>query len=289
VSAGPAAEPIAPVAPAPDVDVVIVAHNPGALLDAAVRTAAEQVGEARVWVMDAESTDGSTEMVRAARPDVHVVPVPNHGFSASNNRGIEATSGEYVLLLNPDAELVPGAVEALVSAQRATAASGPRAGIVGPLVLNADGSAQANSYGRFPTLLNQVGLRFWRVTQRLLGNGALSPAVPAHAVSVDWVTGACMLVPREAIAQAGAMDEGFFLYYEDVEWCHRMHDGGWDVLLEPAARVVHHLGQAGAPQGRVAQAYRDSFYRYCELYHLWGLAGLAKAGLAVRRVLGGRA
>lgn len=267
----------------PRVEVVIVAHNAGDLLAAAIRSAAEQVGPRSVWVMDAESTDGSVERASARVPGAHVIAVPNKGFSASNNRGIEATKAAYVLLLNPDAELQRGAVERLL----ATANAHPKAAIVGPAILNPDGSAQANAFGRFPTLATTVGLRFKRLGQSLSGNAKHTPQLPAQTVPVDWVTGAAMLVRRSAIRDAGKMDEGFFLYYEDTEWCHRMRDHGWEVLLEPRARVVHHLGGSGAPEGRVAQAYRESFYRYCDLYGLWGLKAFAKTGLAIRKAFGG--
>jgi len=84
------------------------------------------------------------------------------------------------------------------------------------------------------------------------------------------------------------MDEAFFLYYEDIEWCHRMKDHGWEVVLDPGARVLHHLGMAGASGSRVAAAYRESLERYCDLYNLWGLKALARLGLALRRASGGQ-
>jgi N-acetylglucosaminyl-diphospho-decaprenol L-rhamnosyltransferase len=228
-------------------DVVIVAHNPGHLLAEAVASAVEQAGAERVWVMDAETADGSVEALQGRPEAVHIVPVPNAGFAAANNRGIGLTDSPFVLLLNPDAVLRPGALDALL----ATAEANPQAGIVGPLVLNADTSVQANSFGRFPSLATAVGLRLWRIGQRLRGNLNQSPKAPTSAASVDWVTGAAMLVRRTAIDDVGPMDEGFFLYYEDTEWCHRMRDHGWDVLLEPGARVVHHLGGSKASEGTV--------------------------------------
>lgn len=253
------------------VDVVIVAHNAGDLLGDAVRSAAEQAGASHVWVMDAESTDGSVGRLAAGYPDVHVAAVPNAGFAASNNRGIECGTSEWVLLLNPDAGLMPDALTMMLAA----GLSDPRVGVVGPLVINADGTAQANSYGRFPTLARMLALRVWRTAQRARGNRVLSPRVPARAVSVDWVTGAAMLVRRAAIEDVGPMDEKFFLYYEDIDWCHRMWDHSWKVVLEPEARVVHHLGKSGAPSGRVAAAYRQSLDHYCDVY---GLKGLKAAG-----------
>ena len=264
------------------VDVVIVAHNAGDLLRAAVDSAVEQAGAIHVWVMDAETTDGSTAAVAATLPEGRLRSVPNSGFSASNNRGIELTDGEFVLLLNPDAVLGDGALAALLeSAER-----NPRAGIIGPTVMNPDGTVQANSFGRFPTLASALSLRLWRFAQRLRGNRTFSPKLPSQATPVDWVTGACMLVRRAAIDDVGPMDEQFFLYMEDVDWCHRMRDRGWLVVLEPAATVVHHLGRS-TTSGFAARAYRDSFNRYCEIYGLWGLKAAANLGQMLRGTSGG--
>ena len=247
-----------------DVDVIVVAHNAGALLAGAVRTAAEQAGEDRVWVVDAESTDGSVAPVRAAYPETHVLEVPNAGFSASNNRAIERTEGAYVMLLNPDAELAPGALERLV----ATARDNPRAGIVGALVVNPDGSVQAEGRGHYPSLRRAAGYRLWREWQRIRGNRAMSPRVPRRVTSAQWVTGAGMLVRRRAIDEVGPLDERFFLYLEDVDWCRRMRDSGWRVLVDPEARVVHHLQQSGVQSGVLSNAYVESLMKYCDKYRL---------------------
>lgn len=264
-------------------DVVIVAHNPGRLLAESVASAVEQAGPDHVWVVDAASTDGSIDRLVEQGHPIRVVQVPNLGLAAANNTGLRLTSSAFVLLLNPDAVLCPGALDALL----ATGKANPRAGIVGPLILNVDASVQANSFGRFPSLLASLSLRWWRVMQRLRANASLSPKAPTSTVSVDWVTGAAMLVRRAAVDDVGPMDEGFFLYYEDTDWCHRMHDNAWEVLLEPEARVVHHLGGSAAPEDTVAQAYRASFYRYCSLYGLWGLKACSRLGLSLRGLFGG--
>jgi len=260
-----------------DVDIIIVAHDSGELLLSAVGSAAAEVGEARTWVVDAESRDGSLEAVAQRYPGVHVLPVRNKGFSANNNRGIEATSGRYVMLLNPDARVHPGSVAALVAAMEAT----PDAGIVAPLVRNPDGTMQAGSFGRFPTLAVRVRIGIQRWLCRLVG-AADAPNPPTERRTVDWVTGAAMLVRREAIAVAGPMDEAFFLYYEDIDWCHRMWDRGWRVLIEPTATVTHHVGHSGGSGPRAAAAYRDSFDRYCDIYGLSGLRLAGRIGVALR-------
>jgi N-acetylglucosaminyl-diphospho-decaprenol L-rhamnosyltransferase len=268
----------------PDVDVIIVAHNAGAYLEAAVASVEEQVGNGRVVLVDAESADGSVEAVSTASPTTRVITAPNRGFSASNNLGIAATSGEFVLLLNPDAELEPRSLSILVE----RAHSDARIGMVAPRILNADGSMQRGSFGSFPTLASTLALQIGRRFDRLRGGVGLAASERRISGQVDWVTGAAMLVRRAAIVDVGPMDEGFFLYFEDVEWCHRMRDRGWEVVIEPGASCVHHLGKAGGGPVTASRAYRESFYRYCRIYRLWGLAIAARVGLTVRAAFGGR-
>lgn len=259
-----------------DVEIIIVAYNSGPLLTDAVASAAAEVGEGRVWVVDNESTDGSVRAASARFPELHVLPVANRGFSAGNNRGIEATTAPFVLLLNPDAEVESGAVAVLREAMEAV----PDAGIVGPAVRNPDGTPQAGSFGRFPSFPVRLGQALRRVGLRIARRRDM-PRLPASRTVVDWVSGAAMLVRRDAIEAAGQMDEAFFLYYEDIEWCHRMRDRGWRTLLEPRASVVHHLGKSGAGT-RANAAYRASFEHYTDLYGLWGLRFAARLGLALR-------
>jgi N-acetylglucosaminyl-diphospho-decaprenol L-rhamnosyltransferase len=261
-----------------DVDVVIVAHNAGPLLEPAVASASREAGEERVVVVDAASTDGAVAGVAFAHPRITTIAAPNDGFAASNDIAIAATHGRYVLLLNPDAELKPGALASLVGYAEAH----PRTAVVGAKVLNADGTLQAMAFGRFPSLPQVIGLRVWRLWQRLRGNAGLHPRDFSEPKRVDWTTGAAMLVRREAIEDAGEMDAGYFLYYEDVEWCHRMHDHGWDAVIEPAAEATHHLGRSDAPNEIVLEAYRASFYRYCDQFGLWGLRLAARIGLSLR-------
>jgi hypothetical protein len=268
------------------IDMIIVAHNAGDLLEAAVASALPDVPESNIFISDTETTDGSIERVHARHPAVTVTYVGPFGCSAGNNASIKVSTSPYVLLLNPDAEIKPGSLAKLV----AYADAHPRVGIVGSTILNPDGTVQANSYGRFPSLVSLVGLRFWRMWQTIRGNTRMSPRRLSRPTSVDWATGAGFLVRRKAIDEVGPMDSGFFLYFEDIEWCHRMHDGGWDVVVEPAAEVVHDLGNAGGGSSPEAvAAYRVSFYRYCKLYHLRGLAFVARIGLTARRATGGRA
>lgn len=269
----------------PDVDVVIVAHNSGALLERAVASVEPQVSRGRVVVVDAESTDGSVEAMLEHHPDTRVIPAANRGFAASNNVGIAATTGGCVLLLNPDAELEDHCLSPLVARIR----SNRTAAVVAPKVVNPDGTLQDGSFGQFPTLGRTIVTHLNRFAHKISGGILKSTGDIPTTLPVDWVTGACMLVRRSAIENAGPLDEGFFLYYEDVEWCHRMHDNGFTVLIEPIATCIHHRGASGGGDSPAAEkAYRESFYRYCRLYRLNGLALVGKIGVNLRKLTGGR-
>lgn len=273
------------VAPVPDVDVIIVAHDSGALLGEAVASVEAQVESGRIVVVDTASTDGSVEAMQAAHPGVRVIATENRGFAAANNVGIAATSGKFVLLLNPDATLEELGLRSLVSRMNANRT----VGVVAPRVIDPDGSTQEGSYGRFPTLRLAVIMRLNRLLAFLSLGHLGKHADIMGTTPVDWVTGACMLVRRTAIEAVGPMDEGFFLYYEDVEWCHRMHDGGWSVLIEPDSCCTHLRGNSGGGDSEAAQAaYRASFYRYCTLYRLRAFALAAHIGLGMRVTAGGR-
>ena len=269
----------------PDVDVIIVAHDSGAALEDAVASVEAQVATGRVVIVDAGSVDGAVEVVAAAHPGVRVIRTDNRGFAAGNNAGLISTCGEFVLLMNPDAVLDERNLRTLVARAR----SNRTAAIVAPLVTDPDGTAQAGSFGPFPTLRTTLVARGNAILNRMSGGRVARPHVLHGTTPTDWVTGACMLVRRAAIEKVGPMDEGFFLYYEDVEWCHRMRDAGWNVLIEPTATCVHARGGSGGGDSPAAQeAYRASFYRYCGLYHLRMFAFAARIGLTVRVAAGGR-
>jgi N-acetylglucosaminyl-diphospho-decaprenol L-rhamnosyltransferase len=261
-----------------DIDVVIVAHDAGDLLLAAVRSVVVDVAPEHVWVMDAESRDDAPAKVAETVGGINVVRVPNRGFGASNNAGIALGESRYVLLLNPDAELLPGALQALNEYVEVR----PEAGVVGAKVLNPDGSRQANQFGHYPSLPQVFGLRVWRAWQKARGNADLSPADFDTPRRVQWVTGACMFARREVLDEVGGFDEGFFLYYEDTDLCHRVRDAGHEVVVVPRAHVVHRLGQAGGKSAAAQKAYRDSFYRYCDKYGLWGLRAVARLLVGTR-------
>lgn len=268
-----------------DVDVIIVAHEAGDYLRGAVASVASDPDVRRVIIVDNASTDGVPDAVAAAHPNVRLIRAENRGFAAGNNVGIADSDAPWLLLLNPDAEVAAGSLRSLL----AFANEHPKVAIVGPEILNPDGSRQAGSRGRFPALVSVISLHMSRVRASLR---RATPPVPERLPAparMDWITGAAMLVRRASIDAVGPMDEEFFLYYEDVDWCHRMSDAGWEVWVEPAATAIHHLGKSTVPSAFSAEKYRAAFYRYCDKYGLWGLKLAARLGIAARRSAGGSA
>ena len=234
-----------------DLSAIIVTHRSRAHVGACLHSlAAARGGLAEVLVVDNDSDDGTLDEVRAASPGARIRPTGgNLGYARAVNIGLAETSGEFALVLNPDCLLEPDAPAAL----HAWMCSHPRCGIAGPLVRNPDGSVEytARAFpGASALLFNRYSLltRAWPAnpwSRRYL----LSDWDHASPRSVDWVAGACMLVRREAVRQVGGMDEAYFLFNEDVDWCHAMKDAGWTVDFVPAARATHHVG---ASRSRVA-------------------------------------
>lgn len=241
---------------APDISIIVVNWNTRDLLADCLRSLFRTIQGPGfdVWVVDNGSTDGSVEMVRQAFPQVElVVNEENEGFARANNRAIDQSAGRYVLLFNSDAQATPGAVRALFELAEAE----PSAGVVGARLLNADGSFQA-SHTPFPTL-GQEFLMLTGLGRLVLGSQYPSrgPEVDRGPQVVDYVEGACMLARRRAIEEVGGLDEGYFMYAEEVDWCYTMKQAGWQIWYQPAARVLH-LG-GGSSQHRLPQREADLY------------------------------
>jgi len=196
-----------------------------------------------IIVVDNASTDGSVEIVRVEFPGVRLIAnADNRGFPAANNQGIAVARGRYVLLLNPDTEVVGDALATMV----AFADANPDVGIVGPQLLNPDGSVQS-SRRRFPTLLIAFFESTWLqpyAPRRVLERYYILDQPDDVVLDVDWVKGAAMMARWEAIQQVGPMDEDFFMYSEELDWCRRFREAGWRVVYLPAAQIVHHEGKS---------------------------------------------
>jgi N-acetylglucosaminyl-diphospho-decaprenol L-rhamnosyltransferase len=206
-----------------------------------------------IFVVDNGSTDGSSEQVAASYPQVQVIRNHcNNGFARANNQAIARASGEFVVLLNNDAFLESDTLARFEQVFRTS----PRCAVVAGQLVDAEGQRQRSS-GRVPTALGELGLGFLQRAPKL--------PHPESLTEVESVVGACMAVRAAAIREAGSLDNDFFFYFEETEWCHRLRRQGWQVLLEPAARITHLKGQSTRGKRRGAQIEmlrsRLTFYR----------------------------
>lgn len=227
----------------PDLSVVIVTHNGREMALRTLRSARASLGglQAEWIVADSASTDGTPEAIEREFEDVEVLRVPNRGFAAGNNIGIAWAQGRYVLLLNPDVEVLDGDFAELVAALD----SRPDVGIASVLQRGTDGELQF-SMRRFPSPARDLGESLfaarWPVFKSMQELDVEAGRY-RREISADWVVGAFLCARAEAIASIGPMDERFFLYSEEIDWCLRAHQAGWDVRHLPVMTVTHHAGR----------------------------------------------
>ena len=253
------------------VAVVVVNFNAGGVLDATLASLPAGL-QGHAWeavVIDNASSDGSERAVaRATGARVRLFRRPtNDGFACGVNTGIAATTAPLVLVLNPDCSLAPGAGSALVAELERHA----RCAIVGPRILDPDGRLQQSARGD-PTLFTGLFgrtalLSRWFPGARVVRRNLAAPdALDASegSVVVDWVSGACLLARREALAAVRGFDERYFLYWEDADLCRRLRNGGWYVRYVPGAVVTHQVGRSS--RAARALAVRE-FHRSAYLYY----------------------
>lgn len=243
----------------PDCAVVLVCWNNksylepclGSLFESGMRHSFEVV------VVDNGSTDGSQEMLRSRFPQVQIIENRrNLGLGRASNQGIEATRAPYVLLLNNDTLVDGASLDRIIDWMAAT----PDAGAVGGTLLNGDGSFQA-AYGNFPTLAEEF-LIATRLGE-LLWTGFPSHRRGAAARKVDWLSSACLLVRRQALAQVGLLDEHYFIYGDETDLQYRLNKGGWSVYYLPQATIIHFGGRSMDRWRRRKMVYRGKmlFFR----------------------------
>jgi N-acetylglucosaminyl-diphospho-decaprenol L-rhamnosyltransferase len=269
----------------PDVSIILVSWNTRDLLLNCLQSLPAAVGDLRadVWVVDNGSTDGSVAAVHKHFPLVQLIQnKSNPGFAAANNQAIAASAGRYALLLNSDTIAEPASIKQLVR----FADTHPRAGIVGAQLLNPDRSFQA-SYANFPSLHSEL-LSVTGVGPRLFGYWypSYGPRHSGITRRVDWVQGACMLARKASIKQAGLMDEQYFMYNEEIDWCLQMWKAGWEVWYLPAARITHYGGQSTRQVGHamVQALYRSKVRFFRKHYGQTSAIALQSAFVAVLRV-----
>jgi N-acetylglucosaminyl-diphospho-decaprenol L-rhamnosyltransferase len=245
-----------------DISIVIINWNTKELLARCLQLVlkAGEGLESEVLVVDNASTDGSAAMVQKRFPQVHLIEnQENVGFARANNQVIGSSQGQYVLLLNSDTEIHPGALETLVEFMEVH----PQAGGCGPRLLNPDGSLQSSCH---PMLT--PWREFWRLMflDRLWRRATYvqerwDQETPRR---VEVIKGACLLLRRAALNQVGLLDERYFMYTEEMDLCYRLSQAGWELWWVPRA-VVRHYGQASAKQ--MAEAMYVQLYRSKVQFH----------------------
>jgi len=248
--------------------IVIVSFNARTHLENCLRSLSEAPPSMPhdITVVDNASTDGSVAAVRGGWPAVRVIAQPaNAGFAAANNAGIRATGGELVLLLNNDTLAPPGAIDALT----ARLLECPEAAVAGPRLVDAHGRTEL-SFGPMISPVNELRQKLVvRLHER--GVGPVTRRVERAARRehfVDWVSGACLLVRRAAAERAGLLDERFFLYTEDVDFCATIRGQGGRILFTPAAEIVHLRGRSRATApAAVNDWYRRSHLAFYAKHH----------------------
>jgi GT2 family glycosyltransferase len=251
----------------PEISIIIVSWNVRDALRACLGSLPAGTPEVETIVVDAASTDGTPEMVRAEFPWVKLnASSENLGYSKGNNLGLMQARGQYAFILNPDTELVGDALARLHEHMEAN----PRVGVLGPQLILPDQSIQA-SRRRFPTFVTAVFESTW--LQPLAPPGVMrayyAADLPAgEAADVDWLVGAALFVRREAWEQAGLLDERFFMYSEELDWQRRLKAAGWLVRYLPAAQVRHHVGGSSAQVPAATHIrFNTSKVRYFRKYH----------------------
>ena len=249
----------------------------------------DRAGESvSVVVVDHESDAAAADRLSQQFPDVQLRRVAgNDGFAAGVNNGARATSSQFLLLLNPDCVLEPGASSRLTD----WLDGHPDVAVAGPRILNANGTIQPSAR-LFPDLTTAIAGRSSWLTRVLPGNPLSRHNLPARdpsdttPVEVDWVSGACMCVRRDAFDAVGGLDEGFFLYWEDADFCRRLQHAGWRTMYVPTAGAMHVGGRSSR---HAADASLEAFHRSAfRLYRKHSgpaaqlLAPLVYAGLRLR-------
>jgi len=232
------------------ISAIIVNYNAGKLLRSSVDSLLNSPLNTEIIVVDNASTDGSLDTL-SGLPGVQIIKnSTNVGFAAACNLGIHAASARFLLFLNPDCYFQPGTLGSLLEAIQAD----ERAGMVGGLLTNPDGTEQAGGRRAIPTPWRSfvrafLLVPFARLWPRIFFDFHLhKQPLPYHPIEVEAISGACMMVRHEAVQEVGEWDEGYFLHCEDLDWCMRFRQKGWKVMFVPTARLVHEQGACSRPR-----------------------------------------
>jgi GT2 family glycosyltransferase len=252
----------------PEVSAILVNYNAGPELRRALQSVASELNGAlwEAFVVDNASVDGSGAIADEFRPHAHLITNrDNVGFATGVNQGLRAAAAATVLIMNPDCRLAPGAMATL----RAALDHHASCALVGPRILNPDGSVQGSARGDPDMLTGLFGRTM--LLRRFLPELPVSKrnVVPDDArmngdsVVVDWLSGACMVARRDALMEVGGFDERYFLYWEDADLCRRLRHAGHDVRYVPGATAIHRVAHSSRKARSAAiRAFHDSAYLY---------------------------
>jgi GT2 family glycosyltransferase len=264
--------------PSVELSVVIVCWNAQHYLELCLDSLAKALPRRsiEVLVVDNASTDGSVEMVETKFPWVKLIKSPeNLGFSRGNNVAIRQAQGRYIALVNPDVIVFPGCLDALADFLD----QNPKVGNVGPRVLNPDMSMQSTCR-RFPTLWNNFcsasGLSSKFKNSRFFAGEHMFYFLHDRTLAVDVIVGCFSFIRRETFDSVGLLDEELFMYGDDVDWCRRARNAGWEVVFYPGAQAIHDRGKITAPYPvRFAVAQQRSVLHYWRKHHgFFGVTGI---------------
>jgi GT2 family glycosyltransferase len=266
----------------PDLSVAVVTHNGRDLALATLRSARANAGPIAVeWlVADSGSSDGTPEAIERQLPDVRVIRCRNLGFAHGNNVALRSARGRYVLLLNPDVEIGQGTLAQLVAALDAR----PHVGAASVVQRGTDGELLP-SIRRFPSPARDLGEAFFAARWPLLRHlQELDIDFDRYYEErrADWLSGAFLIARREAVESVGPLDERFFLYSEEIDWCYRIRRAGWEIRHLPVMEVTHHCGPS-APQ-RVAELCHSRVL-FARKHFGRGRAAAIRVALALKHVL----
>jgi len=218
-----------------------------------------------IWVVDNNSRDNSVAMLKSLFPMVKVIKNPsNVGFSRANNVVVSQSRSDFILLLNPDTLIIDDAIERVVKFMK----EHPEVGIAGCKVLNRDGTLQLACRRSIPT----PEVAFYRLTglsklfpkSRVMAKYNMTYESPDQTHEVDAVSGAFLMIRRQVVEEVGPLDERFFMYGEELDWCLRTKRAGWSVMYYPDAQIVHYKGESTKYNSRKAAL---EFYRAMYLFH----------------------
>jgi GT2 family glycosyltransferase len=267
-----------------DLSVVVVSHNARPFLPSALRSLREHLGRLSYEVVVVDNgTDGAAELVQAEFQETRVLTCPNRGFAHGNNVALRTIDSRYVLLLNPDTEILDGTLSYLIRLLDAR----PRVGLASVNQVMPNGTRWP-TIKRYPsplrTLAEAVGATRLPFGGGGLGERELRADAYQRETSCDWVAGSFMLVRREAIESAGWFDERFFLYSEETDFCLRIKQAGWDVRHFPVMTVLHH-DATEVPDGRVEAQNVFARLQYAAKHFGWARRLLFRWALFVRYAL----